>query len=373
MRAVIGTMSIESLIQNRDELINKVKGEAAEELSKIGVGIDILNIQSITDGSNYIDAMGKKRTAEVTRDAAIGKAEAERDSKIRSSAATKDGMVAESQNNALTAEAEKLRDVKKAQYQAEVAAENAKAAQAGPLAHAMAEQQVVVEQTKIEEERSRSEIAVQTQKALVAEKEQEATVVVPAKKKAEAGVAQAKGLADAKIEAARGEAESTAKTAEGEKRRLEFEGQGEAAKIKALAIADAERVTLLGQAEASAIQAKLEAEAIGILKKAEAYKQMDSAAQFQMILEKLPTILEKIPEIVAAAAAPMSAIDKVVIIDSGDGQGVQKFANNAPAFLLKLVETGKQMGIDLAPMLGKAGISMTDVTVSSAADDDVKK
>jgi hypothetical protein len=70
----------------------------------------------------------------------------------------------------------------------------------------------------------------------------------------------------------------------------------------------------------------------------------------------------------------MGAIDKVVVIDQGgEGQsGVQKFLGNVPATLLGLVEVGKNVGVDIAPMLAKAGIEVpgmeTDVTPKSDGD-----
>jgi flotillin len=193
LRAVVGTMNVEELIQNREKLNTTVKSEAAEELAKLGVGIEILNIQSITDNTGYIDALGKKRTAEVKRDAEIGTAEAGRDARKASTNAVREGSVVAASNDAKVAEAEKERDTAKARYLAEIQAEQARAAQAGPKAEAVARQQVVVEQVKVEEEDARARIAVQEQKIMVAEKEQEATVVVPARKAADAKAAHAEG------------------------------------------------------------------------------------------------------------------------------------------------------------------------------------
>jgi len=348
LRSVIGTMSIEQLIKDREALNNKVKSEADGELGKIGVGIDILNIQSITDDAGYIESLGKKRTAEVMRDASIGQANADKEAKQQSTTAQKDGNIAAAQNDALTLEANKERDVKKATYDALVAAEQARAKQAGPRSEAEAMQEVMKAQVGIEEARQRATIAVQEQMILVAEKEEHAKKVVPAEKEATAKIARAEG-----------ERASTIKSAEAAKSKLELEGQGEAARILAI-----------GEAEGAAIKARLMGEAEGLMKKAEAYKMLDNAGQFQMILEKLPSILEKFPAIVKEAAQPLSAIDKVVIIDSGNGQsGMQKFAGQVPKNLGMLQEVMSQMGFDISGLLGKIG-----VTTKSIFDDaDEKK
>ncbi len=54
-------------------------------------GIDILTIQQISDDMGYLEALGKKRTAEVKRDAVIGEAAAQRDATIQSALADQEG------------------------------------------------------------------------------------------------------------------------------------------------------------------------------------------------------------------------------------------------------------------------------------------
>ncbi|KKR54037.1 MAG: Band 7 protein [Parcubacteria group bacterium GW2011_GWA2_40_23] len=405
LRAVIGTMTVEQLIQDRETLNTRVKAEAMSELEKLGVGIDILNIQSINDDQGYIEALGKKRTAEVVRDAAIGKAEAEAETKKRSTTAAKDADVLAANNQAMTFEADKDRDVKKATYDALIKAEQARAEQAGPMAKAEAEQKVVVQQVKVDEERERANIEVQKQKALVAAQAEEAKTVVPARKAAEALVATAEGAKkklvidaegnrDAAVATAEGEqkklviesegnrdaainaataeqkkrvlesegardAEINAATAQGQK--LELEGKGKAASIRVIAEAEVYQAREVGKAQADAIEAKLLAEAKGILAKAEAYAKMDQRGALQLILEKLPSILEQLPAIVEAAAKPMSAIDKVVMIGS-DPNAPAKFAGNVPVFLAQLFETTKNLGFDLSGALKKLGIDATAIS-----------
>jgi len=389
LRAVVGTMTVEELIQNREALNTAVKKEATAELDKLGIGIDILNIQSINDENKYIESLGKKRTAEVQRDATIGKAEADAEATKKSSTATKDAEVLKAQNDALTAEAQKERDVKKATYAAQVNAEEARAEQAGPLAQAEAEQKVVVQQVKIEEERERASIEVQRQRALVAAQAEEATRVVPARKSAEAAVATAEGEKKKTVITAEGARDAAVAKAEGDKKKQvlesegsrdaqinaaqaeaqkrELEGKGEAAKVRLIAEARAFEAESVGLAEAKAIEAKLLAEARGIMEKAKAYKEMNEAAALQLILEKLPAILEKLPDIVAAAAQPMSAIDKVVMIGS-DPNAPAKFAGNVPVFLAQLVETAKSAGFDLSGAFKKLGIDATGLTGTDTAE-----
>ena len=77
---------------------------------------------------------------------------------------------------------------------------------------------------------------------------------------------------------------------------------------------EAEGIKAKGEAEAAAIQAKGIAEAEAMEKKAEAMKKYGQAAMLEMIIKTLP-------EMAKAVAEPLSSIDKITIIDSGDGKG----------------------------------------------------
>ena len=105
--------------------------EATSDLAKIGLGVDVLTIQKVSDSEGYIEALGKKRTAEVKRDAQIGEANAAREATIQSTTALREGKEKENENLALVALAEKERDVRKATYEADVLSQQATAKQSG--------------------------------------------------------------------------------------------------------------------------------------------------------------------------------------------------------------------------------------------------
>ena len=82
LRAILGTLTVEEINNDRQSFAQKLTSEAAADLERMGIGVDVLIIQEISDEEGYLDALGKRRTAEVKRDAQIGEAEATRDSKI---------------------------------------------------------------------------------------------------------------------------------------------------------------------------------------------------------------------------------------------------------------------------------------------------
>src|SRR5687768_11110560 len=76
LRAILGTLTVEEINNDRQSFAQKLLTEAAGDLEKMGIGLDALTIQEISDEEGYLDALGKRRTAEVKRDAEIGQAEA---------------------------------------------------------------------------------------------------------------------------------------------------------------------------------------------------------------------------------------------------------------------------------------------------------
>ena len=90
LRAILGTLTVEEINADRQAFAQKMTDEAALDLKKMGVNIDILTIQQISDEQG-IDALGKKRTAEVKRDAVVGEAQAQRDAMIKSAMADQEG------------------------------------------------------------------------------------------------------------------------------------------------------------------------------------------------------------------------------------------------------------------------------------------
>ena len=197
LRDIIGVLTVEELYQKRDMFVQKVLEQSGDELAKIGVLIDIINIQDIRDERGYLEALGIKRTAEVKRDAAIGKAEAERDAVQRSETAIREGQVVKAEQERLTAQANKERDVAKEHYRGETLAAQNRAEQQGPLAQARARQEVVQEQQKVQEVEQRARMNVEQARADAEKQKFRAEVVVPADAQKQADILRAEGEAAA--------------------------------------------------------------------------------------------------------------------------------------------------------------------------------
>lgn len=382
LRAILGTLTVEEINNDRQSFALKLTTEAAGDLEKMGIGLDALTIQEISDEEGYLDALGKRRTAEVKRDAEIGQAEANRDSKIKASQALQEGEKVRLETEAQIAQSQRETEIQKAQVQAEIEAERAKANQAGPLADAKAQQMVTAEEVRVEKVRTQEQIAVQEQEVLRKEKELEATVVKQAEADRRAAVLRAQGLQESAILEAEGRKQAQIAIAEADAQTLQREGQGRAAaieaegraeaeKIRAVGLAEAEKLQATGLAEAKAIEAQGLAEAKAIMEKAAAWREFNDAARLQTILEKLPSIIESSAPVFKAVAEPLGNIDKVVMIDNGgngDGHssGINRFAQTTPNLIFSVLQQLEALGLSVPEIMAQLGIQQDEKAVKDA-------
>jgi flotillin len=360
LRSILGTLTVEEINNDRQSFAQKLTSEAAADLEKMGLGVDVLTIQEISDEEEYLNALGKRRTAEVKRDATIGEAEATRDAKIKSAVALQEGEKARFSAEAEIAQAQRDFLIRQAQYQAEVETQKATAAQAGPLSQAKARQGVVAEEVKVERQRTQEMISVQEQEVLRRQKELEATVVKPAEADRQAAIVRAEATKQASVLEAEGRRAALIALAEAEQEKLRKEGIGRAAAIEAEGHAEAAKIEAVGLAQAKAIEAQGVAEATAILRKAEAWQQFNDAAKLQTILEKLPPIIEASSGVFGAVAAPLGNIDKLVVIDQGSGNGaptgVERLAKVSPALVFNLLQQLQALGLDVPTVLRQLGV-----------------
>ena len=140
LRAIVGGMSVEDMLHNREILTANIRSSPADDLGKLGLVVDSLQIQEIDDASGYIGNLGKPQAAAI-------------ESKARIAAAQRDQEATEAEQAADAAKASAVRGsaIAQAGYQAEVDRARAESAQAGPLAEAKSRQEVVRAETETAE------------------------------------------------------------------------------------------------------------------------------------------------------------------------------------------------------------------------------
>jgi uncharacterized membrane protein YqiK len=139
LRSIIGSMTVEEIVTERQKLAVEVLDGSKEEMAKIGLIVDALQIQSIDDqNSGYIDAMASPHRAAIQRQAKIAQAQANQAS-----------AEAEQESNRKQAEYARQTAVVQAQYKAEVDKAQAESAQVGPLTQAQAQMGVIAAQAEL--------------------------------------------------------------------------------------------------------------------------------------------------------------------------------------------------------------------------------
>ena len=303
LRAILGTMTVEEIYQNRDAFAQRVQEVAAGDLANMGLGIVSFTIRDIRDTQGYLDALGKPRIAQVKRDAIIAQAEADRDSQIRSAQAKQAGQEAQFAADSKIAEAQRDYQSNVAQYQATVNVQKAQADLAYDLQKFKTGQLVKAEEVQVQIIEKQKLIELQQQEILRRQRELEATVQKPA----DAERYRVETLANAR----KFQLETEAAGAASATKATGFAG-ADVVKATGLAEADANKARGLAQAEVIEAQGKATAEAMRV--KAESFKQYNEAAVIEMLVRVMPEIAGKISE-------PLAKMEKMVIINSGNGPG----------------------------------------------------
>ena len=319
LRSIVGNLTMEELVRERERLTQETAAAAGTEVEKLGLIIDTLQIQNIEDPTGYILNMSKPFAAEVEKNARIAQA-------IANQQATE----AEAAAQARQAEAVRASRIAQAQYQAEIDQAGAKAQQSGPLAAAVARQLVVVQETevsKLEAARREQQLEAEVRRPADAARyrvEQEAIAARNAAiAEAEARRASTIAAAEADAEKARlsGEAEKARRTALADAEAVEGARRGDAEKALRLAKADATRAE--GEAEAAATRATGEAEAAAIRAKgfadAEAIERRAQALSSNSEAVVLQEIAENYPQIVANAAKAFEGVGNMQVLNGADG------------------------------------------------------
>jgi flotillin len=345
LRAILGTMTVEEIYQNRDAFAQKVQEVAAGDMANMGLGIVSFTIRDIRDGQGYLDALGKPRIAQVKRDAQIAQAEADRDAQIRSAQAKQAGQEAQFAADSKIAEAQRDYQSNVAQYQAAVNQKKAEADLAYDLQKFKTGQLVKAEEVQVQIIEKQKQIELQQQEIQRKQRELEANVQKPA----DAERYKVETLANAKKFQLETEASGAASA-------TKATGFASADVVKATGMAEAEANKARGLAEAAVIEAQGKATGEAMRVKAESFKQYNEAAVIEMIVRVLPDVAGRISE-------PLSKMEKMVIINSGNGPGggaskltgdVTQIISQLPPVLESLTGVKFEKLLEQVPALRKA-------------------
>ena len=318
MREIVGTVDIKKLVQDRQGVANSVKENVVPDMAKMGIEVVNFNIQSFSDDNRVIENLGIDNISQISKDAAIAKANADRDVTIAKSAAEEAANRSRVEANRKIIEQNTVLSLKESELKQQTDTAKAQADAA----------------YKIEEQKRLQEINIAQINADIAKRER---MVELENKEVEL---QEKRLA-AEIN----------KAADAKKYELEQEAEMEKIKANAEAAAQIARANALKEAalaEAQGIEAKGRAEADAIKAKADAMKLYGEAATLQLILDS-----KVLPEIVNAYSQPvaeaMAKIDSITMYGEGNTAKLTEEISKNGTQLFERLE--KATGLDIKSLL----------------------
>ena len=327
LRGIIGQLTVEQIVKEPEMVGERMRSTCAADMNKMGLDVVSFTLKEVRDKNEYITNMGRPDIARIKRDAEVAAAEADRDIAIKRAESQRAAAVAKAQADqervaaetaslAKQAEAERDLDLKKASFLEMTKKAQAIADKAYEIETNIMQQKLIAESVKVQQIEREAQVKVQEAEVARREFELIATVLKPAE-----------------IERQRIETLANA-----ERQRLMSEAEGSASATRAQGEAEAEIIFKKGEAEAKAMNIK-----------AEAFQEYNQAA----IIDKLFTGM---PEIVRAISEPLSKVDKVTIVSTGNGDAagaykltgdITKIAAQVPALFEAL------SGMQISDLLGK--------------------
>jgi flotillin len=334
IREIIGNMKLEEMVKDRKKFAEAVRENAEPDLKAMGLEIVSFNVQNFIDENGVIENLGIDNIVTIKKNAEIAKANSEKEIAKAKSEATREAN--EVQVKAKQDIAIKNNELALKEAELKVLEDKAKAKADAVYAIQQEEERKMLEM-KIAEANLIKEaklIELKESEAKVKEQELDATV----KKLAEAEKFK-------RIQQAEAAAYEKQKEADVEqyKKKKEYEILKEKAEAELVAEQKkAEGIAAVGKAEADAIREKLLAEAEGLDRKSQAMAKMNEIAVVEMLVNKLP-------DIVASAAAPLSQVDKITMY--GDGNNT-KLVSDIMQTADKVIQgVGDTTGIDIKSIL----------------------
>jgi flotillin len=276
IRGIVANMSPEEANSNRLELARQASEHARSDLRRLGIVLDFLQIQGVSDSQSYLEAIGRKKNAAVQRDAKIAEAKAEAEARAVSAEQKRLGREAEIKSETAIIEQENKLAVHQADLQADTNRAEQRAAVAGKI-------------MKVSEE-----IELHAKRAELAEKQEQADTIVPAKARREA---------------------------------LIMESEGKASRVREEGRAKAEAIELLRQ------------------------QWEDGQAENLFLIQLMPELVDMVTRVVSENLR----IDKLTILDGGNGDGLPTYVKNLTNSGVAIMEQLKNAtGVDIANLVNNS-------------------
>jgi flotillin len=190
LRGVLATLTPEEVNEDKIKFAQSLLDEAEDDLRRLGIELDTLKIQDVSDEVGYLDSIGRKQSAEVQKRALIAEARSRAEAAIRSASNRQETEISQLDAQLGTLRADNARRVADAESRAVAMIAEAKGKVMSRLARAEAE--LEVQKARVEQVR----------------RQLQADVLEPARAARTAAEAEAKGQATQIVERGRANAKA---------------------------------------------------------------------------------------------------------------------------------------------------------------------
>lgn len=329
LRAILSKLTVEEINNDREKFNADVQKVAQKQLDEMGFKITALGLTDLrdTDKENgYLENLGRPLIAQAKKEAEIAEAESQKETRIYVAKTEQEAEEEELRRQTEIAEAQKMKDLRNQANLEETGRAKAKAEQAYEFETTRLSMQVQEENLKLDAQKKEEELRIQQmQKERQVKLEEE-----------QAKIRKAKSNADYY---------ETTKNAEAEARKAEIDGQTQAKIKEEQGLAEAKIKREQGSADAEVIRQKGVAEAEAKKLLAQAIAEHGEVVIIEKLIDMLPQYAEKI-------AQPLSNIDSVKIVDTGNGNGVNSYSKSITDTLVEVQEPLKELtGIDVSALM----------------------
>ncbi|MBA3268343.1 MAG: flotillin family protein [Acidimicrobiia bacterium] len=153
LRGVLATLTPEEVNEDRLKFAQTLIDEADDDIKTLGLELDVLKIQNVTDEVGYLDSVGRRQTAEVLKEARVAEAQRQAEAEESEAMARQRAEIATAQADLNIVEQQNNLRVRQAELEAVAGAAEAEAKVAGDKARVVAEQALETERVKLETRR----------------------------------------------------------------------------------------------------------------------------------------------------------------------------------------------------------------------------
>lgn len=368
LRAVIGKMTPEEIVEDRDKFVATLMSEVTDDVRKLGLLIDSVNIQNVHDEEHYLESIARKASAQVRATARQFEAERKAEADIKEAEALALSRRAQAERDAEARSAESL--ARQTAEQARIDADKKIAESENALEIRRIE---LAAEQKIREADSQA-LARQGQ----AERDAEArTAEAISRQKAEnARIGADKSIAEADNDLRVRKAELVREASLKEAERNKAAAEAEAARLSAtdVARANAARDVAMARAagEAATIMEEGKARAGAIEQIGKSIQQHPDAMKV-MLLEMMPNIVDQLSKTIADIR-----LGDVTVFDGGNGNAMAGAAMGRAKMLAESLSVLESVtGVDMKELARGIASNMVEsreaASTPTSGSSDAKK